>query len=415
MGVWDRRLDVRKGERFEDGGTEDGQWGGGVGVLARCRGQGGDAGILWEIDLLSPVIWCRHRPVDWAPTPSEKSDENGVGDHLRTTSVHHDHLKRVYEMSLLPSSPTRENKNATTPRNGHVPVGDTRPVTFVVTVTHFTSEFCGWSLLKMDEGRLESKRQSARGLLDSLTLPRPSTSLTPLRPSTSSYRPQWSSSPPTSPSFGPPKTPDMRHSTRPAYRLPSFKATFGRMSFDPHLSDDEVPPSSDFGCAPSEYDYSDPGTPDDRLPSVPVDSPPPEDVPFDPLQRAHRLSVSSEHEEEAILALLDLRRRPRVSSFASDRSAPDLLSTISPETENDPLVFPMTPDRSSMDPVDRRSVKIEEVRASPITFIPILTRFQSGRCHGRRWTTPVDVSGFKANRHWTIPLRGVTPQIGIII
>ena len=134
------------------------------------------------------------------------------------------------------------------------------------------------------------------------------------------------------------------------------------MSFDPHLSDDEVPPSSDFGYAHSEFDYSDPGTPDDRLPSLPIDSPPPEDIPFDPPQRSHRLSVSSEHEEEAILALLDLRRRPRVSSFASDRSAPDLVSTISPETENDPSVFPMTPDRSSIDPVDRPWVKIEEVR-----------------------------------------------------
>ena len=225
----------------------------------------------------------------------------------------------------------------------------------------------------MDEGRLESKRQSARGLLDGLTLPRPSASLTPLRPSASSYRPQWSSSPPTSPTFGPPRTPEVRHSTRPAYRLPSFKATFGRMSFDPHLSDDEVPPSSDFGYAPSECDYSDPGTPDDRLPSLPVDSPPPEDVLFDPPQRSHRLSVSSEHEEEAILALLDLRRRPRVSSFASDRSAPDLVSTISPETENDPLAFPMTPDRSSMDPVDRRWVKIEEVRTLRLHYSLCIT------------------------------------------
>lgn len=132
------------------------------------------------------------------------------------------------------------------------------------------------------------------------------------------------------------------------------------MSFDPHLSDDEVPPSSDFGYNHSEYDCSDPGTPDDRLPSVPVDSPPPEGIPFDRPQRAHRLSVSSEHEEEAILGLLDLRRRPRVSSFASDLSAPDLVPTISPETENEPSLFPMTPDRSSMDPVDHRHVKVEE-------------------------------------------------------
>jgi len=134
------------------------------------------------------------------------------------------------------------------------------------------------------------------------------------------------------------------------------------MSFDPHLSDDEVPPSSDFGYNHSEYDYSDPGTPDDRLPSVPVDSPPPEDNPYGRPHRAHRLSVSSEHEEEAILGLLDLRTRPRVSSFASDRSAPDLVSTISPDTENEPSLFPMTPDRSSMDPVDHRQVKVEEVR-----------------------------------------------------
>lgn len=132
------------------------------------------------------------------------------------------------------------------------------------------------------------------------------------------------------------------------------------MSFDPHLSDDEVPPGSDFGYTHSEYDYSDPGTPDDRLPSVPVDSPPPEDIPFDRPQRAHRLSVSSEHEEEAILGLLDLRRRPRVSSFASDLSAPDLVSTISPETENEPSLFPTTPDRSSIDPVEHRRIKIEE-------------------------------------------------------
>ena len=129
------------------------------------------------------------------------------------------------------------------------------------------------------------------------------------------------------------------------------------MSFDTHLSDDEVPPSSDFGYNHSEYDYSDPGTPDDRLFSVPVDSPPPEDILLDRPQKAHRLSVSSEHEEEAILGLLDLRRRPRVSSFASDLSAPDLVSTISPDTENEPSLFPTTPDRSSMDPV---RVKVEE-------------------------------------------------------
>ena len=143
------------------------------------------------------------------------------------------------------------------------------------------------------------------------------------------------------------------------------------MSFDTHLSDDEVPPGSDFGYNHSEYDYSDPGTPDDRLPSVPVDSPPPEDVPFYRPRKAHRLSVSSEHEEEAILGLLDLRRRPRVSSFASDLSAPDLVSTISPETENDPSLFPTTPDRSSMDPVDHRRIKVEEeVR----DFLPYISR-----------------------------------------
>lgn len=132
------------------------------------------------------------------------------------------------------------------------------------------------------------------------------------------------------------------------------------MSFDSHLSDDDVPPSSDIGYTHSEYDCSDPGTPDDRLPSVPVDSPPPEDISFDRPQRSHRLSVSSEHEEEAILGLLDLRTRPRVSSFASDRSAPDLVSTISPETENETSQFPMTPDRLSVDPVDHHQVKIEE-------------------------------------------------------
>ena len=132
------------------------------------------------------------------------------------------------------------------------------------------------------------------------------------------------------------------------------------MSFDPHLSDDEVPPSSDIGYTHSEYDYSDPGTPDDRLLSVPIDSPTPEDIPFDRPKRAHRLSVSSEHEEEAILGLLDLRKRPRVSSFASDRSAPDLVSNISPETEIETSLSPITPDCSSTDPVDGRQVKIEE-------------------------------------------------------
>ena len=218
----------------------------------------------------------------------------------------------------------------------------------------------GETRLKMDASRQGSKQRSGRGLLDSLALPCPSTSLTPLRPSAPLYRPQWSSSPPTSPGFGPPKTPDVRHSTRPTYRLPSFKETFGQISFDPHLSDDEVPPSSDFGYTHSEYDCSDPGTPYDRLPSIPMDSPPPEDAPFDRPRRAHRLSVSSEHEEEAILGLLDLRTRPRVSSFASDRSAPDLVSTISPETENETTLFPMTPDGSSTDPVDRTQVKIEE-------------------------------------------------------
>jgi len=177
----------------------------------------------------------------------------------------------------------------------------------------------------------------------------------------------------------------MRHSTRPSYRLPSFKATFGRMSFDPHLSDDEVPPSSDLGCNHSECDYSDPGTPDDRLASVPVDSPPPEDFSFpSQRQRAHRLSVSSEHEEEAILGLLDLRRRPRVSSFASDRSAPDLVSTISPETENEPSLLPMTPDRSSTDPVDHHQVKVEEeVRdLRSLFFSLLLIHFPPGRYHG---------------------------------
>jgi hypothetical protein len=224
----------------------------------------------------------------------------------------------------------------------------------------------------MDTSRHESKRWSGRSLLDSLTLPRPSTSLTPLRPSAPSYRPQWSSSPPTSPTFGTPRTPEMRRSSRPTYRLPSFKETFGQLSFDPHLSDDEVPPSSDIGYTHSEYDCSDPGTPDDRLPSVPVDSPTPEDIPFDRPPRAHRLSLSSEHEEEAILGLLDLRTRPRVSSFASDRSAPDLVSTISPETENETSLFPMTPDRSSTDPVDGRRVKIEEeVRDLQHRFPPV--------------------------------------------
>lgn len=212
----------------------------------------------------------------------------------------------------------------------------------------------------MDTGRHESKQWSGQRLRDSFTLQRPSASLTPFRPSVPSYRPQWSSSPPTSPTFGPLRTPDVRHSSRPTYRLPSFKETFGRVSFDPHLSDDEVPPSSEIGYTHSEYDYSDPGTPDDRLPSVPVDSPAPEDIPFDRPQRAHRLSVSSEHEEEAILGLLDLKTRPRVSSFASDRSAPDLVSTISPETENETSLSPMTPDHSSTDPVDGRRIKIEE-------------------------------------------------------
>ena len=212
----------------------------------------------------------------------------------------------------------------------------------------------------MDTSRHKSKYRSGHGLLDNLTLPRPSTSLTPLRPSAPSYRPQWSGSSPTSPSFGPPSSPDTRYPSRPTYRLPSFKETFGRMSFDSHLSDDDVPPSSDIGYTHSEYDCSDPGTPDDRLPSVPVDSPPPEDISFDRPQRSHRLSVSSEHEEEAILGLLDLRTRPRVSSFASDRSAPDLVSTISPETENETSQFPMTPDRLSVDPVDHHQVKIEE-------------------------------------------------------
>lgn len=223
----------------------------------------------------------------------------------------------------------------------------------------------------MDTGRRESRQWSGRSLLDGLTLPRPSTSSTPFRPSAPSYRPQSSSSPPTSPTFGSPRTPGTRHASRPTYRLPSFKETFGRMSFDPHLSDDEVPPSSDIGYTHSEFDCSDPGTPDDRFSSVPVDSPAPEDIPFDRPQRAHRLSVSSEHEEEAILGLLDLRTRPRVSSFASDRSAPDLVSSISPETENETSLFPMTPDRSPTDPVDGRQVKIEEVRRSPVSiFFP---------------------------------------------
>ena len=244
----------------------------------------------------------------------------------------------------------------------HVPVGRGHTASHSCCHGHAPHHwnFCGWPWLEMDAGRFGSKQRTAQGLLDSLTLPRQSTSLAPLRPPSSSYRPQWSSSPPTSPSFGLPRTPDVHHSTRPTYRLPSFKATFGRMSFDPHLSDDEIPPSSDFGYNHSEYDYSDPGTPDDRPPTAPVDSPPPEDLPFDRPQRAHRLSVSSEHEEEAILGLLDLRRRPRVSSFASDLSAPDLVSTISPETENGPSLFPMTPDRSSVDPVDPRHIKIEE-------------------------------------------------------
>ena len=269
----------------------------------------------------------------------------------------------------------REGAKKRTTGSDHVAVGERHTrITVRVTVTHFTSEFCGWSRLEMDVGRLESKQRSARGPLDSLALPRPSASLTPLRPSAPSYRPQWSSSPPTSPSFAPPRTPDMRHSTRPTYRLPSFRATFGRMSPD----DDEVPPSSDFPSSYSEYDYSDPGTPDDRLPSLPVDSPPPEDTPFDPPRRAHRLSVSSEHEEEAILGLLDLRRRPRVSSFASDLSAPDLVSTISPETEHDPSLFPMTPDGSSADPGDYRQVKIEEVCDLWSHVFLVLTHFQQG-------------------------------------
>ena len=93
----------------------------------------------------------------------------------------------------------------------------------------------------------------------------------PLRPFVPLYRPQWSSSPSTGPGFGSPMTPDVRHSTHPTHRLPSFKETFCQISFDPHISDDEVPPSSDFGYTYPEYDYSDPGTPYDRLSSTPMD------------------------------------------------------------------------------------------------------------------------------------------------
>ena len=129
------------------------------------------------------------------------------------------------------------------------------------------------------------------------------------------------------------------------YRLPSFKSVFGNLNTDSHLTDDEdIPPNSDFGYNPSEYDLSDSEPLDDRLSSSFVSSCSPDDRLFsDSRDRRRRLSASSEQEEDAIIGLLDLRRCARFSSVAESECS-SLVQAISPDTESEIPMFPPTPD-----------------------------------------------------------------------
>lgn len=193
---------------------------------------------------------------------------------------------------------------------------------------------------------------------DSSPLPSPSSSplkssYSPRRPLsiyTTKYRPQYSLSPPGSPQdaseahnlYSPTK-----RVGRLDYRLPSFKSMFGDLNFDSHLTDDEdVPPSSEYGYNPSEYDFSDSEPFEDKVSPIFPGSVSPADRLFsDSCDRRRRPSASSEQEEDAIIGLLDLRRRSRLSSFPeSGHKPPSLAAAISPETESENLMLPSTPD-----------------------------------------------------------------------
>jgi hypothetical protein len=78
-----------------------------------------------------------------------------------------------------------------------------------------------------------------------------------------------------------------------------------------------------------------------------------------PADRKHRLSVSSENEEDAIIGLLDLRRRSFGASETEGRGSSSPIASPVANVEGVSL-FPVTPDRD-----DRDGVKIEEVRLSP--------------------------------------------------
>jgi hypothetical protein len=122
---------------------------------------------------------------------------------------------------------------------------------------------------------------------------------------------------------------------------------FGNPSTDSHLTDDEdIPPNSDFGYNPSEYDLSDSEPLDDRLSSSFASSSSPDDhLSSDLRDRRRRLSASSEQEEVAIIGLLDLRRCARFSSVAESEYSPSsLVLAISPDTEVETPIFPPTPD-----------------------------------------------------------------------
>jgi hypothetical protein len=61
---------------------------------------------------------CRHRPTGWAP--HSLIQVRKWSERLRRTGVHHDHLKRVYEMLLLGfARPTKMRATG----SDHVPVG----------------------------------------------------------------------------------------------------------------------------------------------------------------------------------------------------------------------------------------------------------------------------------------------------
>jgi len=96
------------------------RWGG----TGRYRRQGGRSGIFWEIDLLSSVILrMSSRTHGLGPKLTHKKPRKATKMERKITKSHehHNHLKRVYEISLPAVSHPGKIKIQ---RNDHVPVGD---------------------------------------------------------------------------------------------------------------------------------------------------------------------------------------------------------------------------------------------------------------------------------------------------